>query len=53
MDPKKDYSGCCVFVSHLPNGYSEQHLSLFFKQFTPVLGVRIHRNSKTGADRGT
>jgi hypothetical protein len=52
MDENADYSGCIVFMKHVPDGFHEKELYDFFSQFTKVLGVRVHRNSKTGNSRG-
>lgn len=40
-----------VYIGHLPFGFFEQQMRVFFRQFGKILNLRISRNPKTGKSR--
>lgn len=48
---KKDDKPGVVYVGRIPHGFYEHEMKEYFKQFGPILKIRLSRNKKTGASR--
>ena len=41
-----------IYIAHLPAGFEEKEMKVFFKQFGVVKNVQLARSSKTGNSKG-
>lgn len=51
-DPEDAGDSCVLYVGHIPHGFYEKEMGLYFAQFGDIKNLRICRAWKTGASRG-
>ena len=48
----KEVTDNVIYLGHLPHGFEEKEMKLFFKQFGDIKRVKLFRNKKTLRSRG-
>ena len=48
----KGSSSGIIYIGHLPQGFTEEELKGFFKQFGQISKIRVSRSKKTGRSKG-